>query len=163
MADYTVSLPAKRMAACALLFNQQQEWLIVKPTYRPEWLVPGGTVDADESPLTACKREIKEEIGLDLPVSQLLCVDYQSAHGSKTECMQFVFWGGVLTDAQIDSIQLPPDELSESRFVSPEVASQLLVPQLSQRLQFAAQARRENRIIYLEDKQEPPILTEPWA
>jgi 8-oxo-dGTP diphosphatase len=160
MADFTASLPAKRMAACALLLNQQREWLIVKPTYRLKWLVPGGTIDANESPLTACKREIKEEIGLDLPVNQLLCVEYQSAHGTKTECMQFVFWGGILTDTQIDSIQLPPDELSEFRFVSLDVASQLLVPKLSQRLQFAAQARRENRIIYLEDKQEPSTFAE---
>jgi 8-oxo-dGTP diphosphatase len=93
----------------------------------------------------------------------LLCVEYQSAHGTKTECMQFVFWGGILTNTQIDAIQLASNELSDFRFVSPEVASQLLVPKLSQRLQFAAQARRENRIIYLEDKQEPVVFAEPRA
>ncbi|MFG3419320.1 NUDIX domain-containing protein [Micromonospora sp. NPDC049460] len=27
--------------------------------------------DADESPLAACRREIREEIGLDLPASRL--------------------------------------------------------------------------------------------
>lgn len=155
MADFTTTLPTKRMAANVLLLNQQQEWLIVKPTYRSHWLVAGGTVDANESPLAACNREVKEEVGLTLPINQLLCVEYQSHHGTRTECVHFIFWGGILSAAQIDSIQLPLDELSEYRFVSPEIASQLLAPKLNQRLQIAAQARRENRIIYLEDKLEP--------
>jgi 8-oxo-dGTP diphosphatase len=152
--DFTTTLPTKRMAACALLLNKQHEWLIVKPTYRPDWLVPGGTIDTNESPLKACKREVQEEIGLDLPIKQLLCIGYQPPHGTKSESMQFVFWGGILTDDQINSIRLPSDELSQFRFVLPDTASQLLPPKLTYRLNFAEKARLENRIIYLEDKQE---------
>lgn len=154
MADFTTTLPSKRMASCALLLNQQQELLIVKPTYRPDWLVPGGTIDADESPLAACKREVKEEIGLELPISQPLCIAYQSHHDTRTESVQFIFWGGILTDAQISSIQLPSNELSQYRFVNLDTASQLLPSRLGQRLKFAMTARLENRIVYLENSQE---------
>ena len=154
MADFTTTLPTKRMAACALFLNAQQEWLIVKPTYRPDWLVPGGTIDANESPLAACKREVKEEIGLDVPISQPLCIAYQSPHGTRTESVQFVFWGGILIEDQINAIQLPAEELSQYRFVNPDTASQLLPPKLSHRLKFALMARLESRIIYLEDNQQ---------
>jgi ADP-ribose pyrophosphatase YjhB (NUDIX family) len=48
--DYTAGLPMKRMAAGALFFNANRQILIVQPTYRESWLVPGGIVEAHESP-----------------------------------------------------------------------------------------------------------------
>jgi hypothetical protein len=38
------------MAAGALFFNHRDEILILKPTYRDDWLIPGGVVELDESP-----------------------------------------------------------------------------------------------------------------
>jgi 8-oxo-dGTP diphosphatase len=48
------------MAVAALIQNSQGAIFIVKPTYRPEWLVPGDTIKADESPREACEREVRE-------------------------------------------------------------------------------------------------------
>ncbi len=156
--DFTTTLPGKRMAAGALFFDKTGGILIVKPTYRDGWLIPGGTVDRDESPYTACRREVREELGLDLPVYQLLCVEYQSPQGTKTESLQFIFYGGVLTNDQIAAIRLPTDELAGYRFCSPDEAAHLLTPMLARRLPFALAALEENRTIYLEDKVEigPP-------
>jgi len=58
--DFT-KMPTKRMTAGAIFLNAIGNILIVKPPYRPDWLIPGGTIEADESPKTACMREIKEE------------------------------------------------------------------------------------------------------
>jgi 8-oxo-dGTP diphosphatase len=36
--------------------------LLVKPTYKNGWEIPGGYVDAGESPRAAAAREVKEEL-----------------------------------------------------------------------------------------------------
>ena len=62
----------------------------------------------------------------------------------------FIFWGGVLTAAEIASIRLPESELSEFRFVSIEEAAQLVTPQMSNRLQKSLEALSTEKMIYLE-------------
>ena len=133
-AEYLASLPKKRMAAGALIRDEYGNILIVKPIYRADWLIPGGHVEANESPRVAAIREIVEEIGLDIQVSRLLAIEYQHAYADTSESLQFLFDGGVLTPAQIEDIKLPADELSEWRFVPVDTALQLLAPKLAQRI-----------------------------
>lgn len=130
----TYALPRKRIGAAALFFNEQREILVVNPTYRSEWLLPGGTVEVDESPRAGCRREVFEELGLVVQVGRLLCVDYVPANSERNESLQFIFDGGVLSADQMSSIRLPPDELSEFLFVEPEVGLRLLVRNLARRL-----------------------------
>ncbi|MGH3280529.1 MAG: NUDIX domain-containing protein, partial [Trebonia sp.] len=64
--EYVASLPRKRMAVAALIRDADDRALLVSPTYEGSWLVPGGVVDAGESPHAACRREVAEETGLSL-------------------------------------------------------------------------------------------------
>ncbi|MGI9451938.1 MAG: NUDIX domain-containing protein, partial [Geminicoccaceae bacterium] len=59
-------LPKKRLASAVLLFDHAGRLLLVKPSYRDEWLIPGGLVEKNESPWTAARRETLEEIGVAL-------------------------------------------------------------------------------------------------
>ena len=149
------AMSKKRMSASALFLNEQGNVLIVKPTYRPDWLLPGGLVEKDESPLQACVREIKEELNIDMPPGKLLCVEHLSDDTQQTESVQFVFYGGLLTEAQIPFITLPTPELSEYRFSSHEEALQLLSCKLARRLPYCLQALEENTTFYLEDGKLP--------
>ena len=63
--DYTATLPAKRAAAAVLFTDPEGRVLLVEPTYKPTWEIPGGTVELNESPFAAAAREVKEELGLD--------------------------------------------------------------------------------------------------
>ncbi|GAB4532071.1 MAG: hypothetical protein Tsb0014_16140 [Pleurocapsa sp.] len=54
--EYLASLPKKIMGAGCLLFNTEGKILIVKPTYKDAWNLPGGVVEANESPRNACIR-----------------------------------------------------------------------------------------------------------
>jgi len=144
-------LPKKRIAAAALLLNERQELLVVKPTYRDGWLLPGGVVEAGESPRQACMREIREELGLTITPSKLLCVDYKAPQEGREEGLEFVFFGGVLNAELIERIQLQAEELEEFRFVKLEAATELLNPWTARRVPFAVKALQEGITIYLED------------
>ena len=144
-------LPRKRIAAGALFLDSDQRILIVKPTYRTGWLVPGGVVEAEESPRHACCREVREEIGLDVEPLRLLCVEYRGRSDDITECLQFVFFCGVLGDDRIAAIRLEAAELSDHRFVPLEEALQLLNPRLARRIELSRRALDEGTILYVED------------
>ena len=149
--DYIASLPTKRMAAGALFFNADKEILIVQPTYRESWLVPGGVVEAHESPRVACRREVREELGLDVPLGRLLCVEYRSPAPPSTESLQFIFAGGILSPDSIRQITLPARELSAFCFVTPDEAMRRLGARLGRRIQLALTALHEERTVYAED------------
>jgi 8-oxo-dGTP diphosphatase len=151
--EFYASLPRKRMGAGALFFNQEGALLLVKPTYRDYWLLPGGAIEENESPFQACIREVHEELGLAFALGRLLCLDYVSRQGMVTESLQFIFSGGVLTEAQIGAIRLPQDELSEFRFVGWTEAIALVSPRMSKRIEYCLQALEKKTAIYLEEGQ----------
>ncbi|WP_370379516.1 NUDIX domain-containing protein [Catenulispora sp. GAS73] len=104
-------LPYKRVAAGALFRDSRGRILMAEPIYKPTLEIPGGMVEADEAPLDACVREVREELGPDLPIGRLLVVDWKPRHGVWGETILFIFDGGVLTNEQIAAIKLQPDEL----------------------------------------------------
>lgn len=102
------------MGAGCLFFDGTGHLLLVKPSYKPTWEIPGGVVEANESPKLCCQREVLEEIGLEREIGRLLIVDYMSETESSTEALMFVFLGGILTPSDIAQIQLPPEEFSQT-------------------------------------------------
>ena len=152
--DYA-AMPKKRLAASALFLNGEGNVLIVKPSYRQDWLLPGGTVEFNESPREACIREVMEELNLRLPPQRLLCIEYHSDDTKQAESVQFVFYGGKLEESQILSLTIPDSELSDYRFSPREEAIQLLSHKLAKRLPYCLQAIEENTTFYIEDGKEP--------
>src|ERR1035441_8047479 len=56
--QYIASLARKRMAAGSLFRDEDGRVLLVDPTYKPTWDLPGGVVEKEESPHAACRREV---------------------------------------------------------------------------------------------------------
>lgn len=147
--SFYAQLPAKRMAAGALILNAQQDILLVEPTYKPYWEIPGGLVEVGESPQHACQREIMEELGLQLPIGRLLCIDYTSETEARTESLQFIF---SVSLPQTYQIHLQSQELLSWGFYPLEAAQKKTHPQLAQRLENALSASISNQTFYLEDQ-----------
>lgn len=145
------TLATKRMAAGAMIRNESGELLLVKPTYKDTWEIPGGCIESDESPLSGCVREIKEELGLDVSLNRLLCVDYTVSQGERTEALQFLFVGPILSHHAIAKIRIPKDELQEYRFVDGSKAYGLLGPRLRKRVECCLPRIDEGVTFYLEN------------
>lgn len=139
--QYYPSLPTKRMGAGVVFTNDDDQVLLVKPTYKVGWEIPGGTVEADEGPYAAAQREIAEELGMTRTLGALLVVDWVPQRGLRTEALMFVFDGGRLTGADIASIALPATELHSFAFCDPDEAVQRLSPLLARRVTAALDAR----------------------
>ena len=151
---WQASLPKKCVAAGALFLDQQGRLLIVKPTYKPLWNIPGDIVEADESPRQGCRREVKEEIGLDKSLERLLCVEYSAGTDSDVEKLLFVFWGGVLTAEEIATIRLPAEELSDHCFLPVDEALALLPPAKATRVCRSLQVVEKGGAFYRESGQD---------
>src|SRR6267154_376057 len=125
---YVASLARKRMAAGALCRDRAGRVLLVDPVYRDTWDLPGGAVEAEESPQAACRREVIEELGLDHPVGRILAVDWVPSRPERPEGLILVYDGGVLTTEEIEAIIVPGGELAGYDFVHPDQVAGRVAP-----------------------------------
>ncbi|MBE1489373.1 NUDIX hydrolase [Plantactinospora soyae] len=117
--------PARpQVSAGAVFFDDDDRVLLVDPTYKKFWNLPGGAVDVGETPRAACVREVREELGLDPSIGPLLVVAW-TANGPDGKLF-FVFDGGVLPPDRRAAIVPAPGELAEYAFVPVERARRLL-------------------------------------
>nr|WP_269329455.1 NUDIX hydrolase [Kineosporia babensis] len=134
-------MPAKNVAAAALIRDEQGRVLLLEAVYKPTWVMPGGVVESNEDPHLGCTRELAEELGLEKAPGRLLVVDWVPRHGVWGDQIQFVFDGGVLGADEIAAIKLQESELSAAHFVYPdEFGSTPLTPSLSRRLLVSLEA-----------------------
>ena len=64
----TRALSPSWMAGAVALIEWDGRWLMVDPVYRKGWTLPGGLIDRGETPAEAIKRELVEELGIDVDV-----------------------------------------------------------------------------------------------
>lgn len=126
------------LASGALFHDEEGRVLLVEPTYKDTWEIPGGVVDTGESPFDACRREIREELGLTRQPGQLLVIDHCRRPYVQWEGIRFVFSGGLLLENEVAAIRLPTDELRSFRFVLVGDLDEHVAPQLARRLALAA-------------------------
>ncbi|MDI2124890.1 NUDIX domain-containing protein [Yinghuangia seranimata] len=147
--QWYAQLPSAYVAACAFFTDERGHVLLVKPNYRDRWLFPGGHAEEDEFPHVACAREVREELGLDVPIGDLLVVHWSpSAPPRPRPMVTWVFDGGVLDAARSPEIRLQEDELDASAFFEPKEAADLL-GYTGVRVAAAFEARATGRTVYV--------------
>ncbi len=147
----TFERPSKPVAAACVIRDADGRILCVEPVYRPEWLLPGGYVEAGESPHAACGREVAEELGLDLPVGRMLAVDHLTGNDPYGESLVFMFDGGRMGAELAAEINLQAEELRSWRFLPVDEAKKILASGLAARIDAVIAAADGGGTLYLED------------
>ncbi|MQA79571.1 MAG: NUDIX domain-containing protein [Streptosporangiales bacterium] len=124
----------KRVAADAVIRDEQGRVLLVDPGYKPDWDLPGGMAEANEPPIDTVRRELREELGLELTVGPLLHLVWVPPRDPWDDQLVFLFDGGTLTDAQTSELRLVDGELRAWDFVTVDDAKSRLRPYVYERL-----------------------------
>ena len=122
-----------RLAAGVLFRDAAGRVLLVKPVYKQGWDLPGGYVEPGEAPKRAAAREVAEELGINVPIGRLLAVDW-APHPSEGDKLLFVFAGGTLDEAVIDSARLQESEIARLHFASDDELPDVLPERLLHRI-----------------------------
>lgn len=142
-----ISAAAPRVAAGALFVDAAGRILLVHPTYKPGWDIPGGYVEPGESPAAACHRELREELSIDRPPQRLLTIDW--APDGSCDRLLFVFDCGPLGDDE-DRIRVDGDEIDQWTWVAPDDLDDHVNPRLARRLR-SSLASPDTAGVYLEN------------
>ncbi|WP_078622254.1 NUDIX hydrolase [Streptomyces sp. NRRL S-244] len=145
-ASHRASRPKAITAASVLFTDSAGRVLLVEPSYDKSgrWNLPGGGIDSDlgETPRAAARREVHEELGLDLAPGRLLGVNWAHKPGYPAR-IRFLYDGGVLDAATLARIRLAPFELLRWRAVPVGGLRALVKPSLRRQIEACLRARTE--------------------
>jgi 8-oxo-dGTP pyrophosphatase MutT (NUDIX family) len=153
LAEGNAKQARKRVGADAILRDEHRRILLVDPKYKPDWDLPGGMAEANEPPIEALRRELTEELGLEIPASgmALLCLDWVSPHGPWDDSLMFIFDAGILTADQVAGLGLADSELAAYEFCTPQQAHKRLRPYVWLRISAALTALDTHQVAYPHD------------
>lgn len=92
--------------------------LLVKPSYKKGWDLPGGIVEFNESPVEGLRREVIEELGTSAEIGGLRCVDYIHSDWERRPVIMLIFSATI----SINEVCIDGQELINWRIVSRDVA-----------------------------------------
>ncbi|MFF9851081.1 NUDIX domain-containing protein [Streptomyces litmocidini] len=153
--EYAASLPKATVFGALFFTDMDDRPVQLHAVYSPEhpWQLPGGTAEDGERPWRTAVRETAEETGLLVPGPPRLLAAVFGLPGASwpLATVGFVFDGGRLTDRQIASFALAPEEHDEVRILPLEEWRALMPVQDFARLSAVSEARRSGVAAYVGD------------
>jgi ADP-ribose pyrophosphatase YjhB (NUDIX family) len=137
--------PKRRAGSGALILDDEEKILMVEPTYKHTWEIPGGIVEQGEDPRTACHRECLEELGLEIQPGRLLALEHQVEPPPRGDSLMFIYDGGTLEDSA--AIQLQAEEIRSFRFVAADELERVTTARLARRVRQALIAHQQGGLI----------------
>ncbi|WP_245572593.1 NUDIX domain-containing protein [Actinokineospora enzanensis] len=134
LAEGNAKQARKRVAVDLLIRDERGRVLVVNPTYKDYWDLPGGMAEHNEPPRQAGERELAEELGLAVTAGRLLLVDWAAPHGPWRDQLIFIFDAGTLALAEKRAMSIRDSEIGGFAFVPVVEAQAMLSPDMAERL-----------------------------
>ena len=157
-------LPRKRLIAHVLIRDELGRSrgardcrlliLLCDTAFKTDWELPGGIVEPGEPPRTGAIREVREELGIDRAVGRLPVADWLPPYLGWEDAVELVFDGGIVTETQLTTFSLQPNEIQRVELVTLEAAAELVTPLSHRRLSVAMELSSRTsgtETAYLED------------
>lgn len=148
MTENSRELPKKRVCAGVLIVDENWRILLVEPTYKDTWEVPGGIVELGESPREGARRECVEELGFDVGIGRLLVIDWVTHGRTPGDALMYMYSTESVDTSQII---LPPEELRSWEWCDPGSVMSRVKAFQARRLFAALDALREGTCTELEN------------
>lgn len=145
------TLPLKRVIVQGLVHDGAGRLLLCELTYKRDWDLVGGVAEPAESPVDSLVREIDEELGVHLPVGDLLAVDWLPPYRQWRDALLLVFDLGAHPDLAGRAV-LQPSELAAVHWCTVEEAQAHVAPYVHRMLVSLRDAQRAGEgPVFLED------------
>lgn len=153
------TLPTKRAIAQGVLRSSSpgtSQVLLCELVYKREWDLPGGVVDAHESPAACVVREVREELDLVVTAGPLLAVNWLPALHGWGDATVFVFDLGTIDADLVERAHLQQREIRAVHWAGPHEWPGRVAP-YNERLLRALDAVQagDGATVYLEDGTAP--------
>ena len=135
---FFASISTKIVSASTMCFDEDNRLLIVFDSFKGCWTLPGGLVDAAESPRDAAVRETLEEGGVEVEAGDLLGV-FAHDHPDRIN----LIYGVRPTHPVADPMPLHDHEIGEVRWASVDDALSTLAPYMARKVRRCLQAPGE--------------------
>jgi ADP-ribose pyrophosphatase YjhB (NUDIX family) len=150
MRGYLAEHPAPAGCADLLIRDAHGRVLLVEPTYKDGWDLPGGMLE-DEEPAHAAVREVREELGIEVFAGRLLVEDTVPRGRWGRSIVARIYAGHPPQEVRAEALRLDPGEIAAAAFVSEREALRRVPEELARRLAAAFAAERDGELAELHD------------
>lgn len=106
----------KRLISHAVMTDRVGRILLCRTGFKKDWELPGGIVEPGEPPALAARREIMEEIGVDVEVGRLLVVDWLPPYLGWGDALELLYDGGEYDEEFLETLTCDNREILEAQW-----------------------------------------------
>lgn len=107
--------PSFTVGAMCVIERADGRVLLIRHLYRKRWGVPGGLLQRGESPADAARREVREEVGIDVTLMGEAAVNVDA----EPRRIDIVFRAQPVDDTHADRVKPSSVEVLEARWFGP--------------------------------------------
>lgn len=155
-----MTYPMQLAAAGMIIWSDSGRVLMVQTHNRPHLILPGGIVEADESPARAGMREVAEEVGLTVTAARLLVVEHRTSFQHIPSNLQFVFEAAERFAEDVP-LRLQAEEIREAKWLDPDDAAARTSERGRRRIATALTACATGTAVHLDDAGAVPVSAGP--
>jgi len=145
----------KRLIAHALVTDAAGRVLLCETTFKPDFELPGGIVEPNESPAAGLVREMDEEMGVVLPAGRILVADWLPPYLGWEDALELIFDSGVLDAETAAALVADGREIRALHWLEPDAAASTMTEIAGRHLLAALAARASGETVYLEAGRPP--------